>query len=146
MPLGLPPATISARCVFMYATAGNFAVRSGVMKMPLITMLHFFAASAGSRPGKAVLTNVAFTFQSFPIAFAMSMSKPIGLPDVVFDSIGGKVGSSQYLNEPLTGEIPIAPAVPTATSAASSTSGRMVRFMTPPDFSRRRRAGMRAAP
>ena len=91
----------------MYGAAGNFAVRSGVMKMPLITMLHFFAARAGSRPGNAVPTNFALTFQSLPIAFAMSMSKPTGLPAVVFDSIGGNVGSSQYLNEPLTGEMPM---------------------------------------
>src|SRR5919197_1907819 len=113
MCFGLPAATISARCVFMYGTAGNFAVRSGVMKIPLITMLHFFAASAGSKPGKAVPTNFAFTFQSFAIAFAMSMSKPTGLPLVVFDSIGGNVGSSQYLNEPFTREAwGVAPAVP----------------------------------
>ena len=86
-------------------------------------MLHFLAPSAGSSPGNAVLTNVAFTFQSFPIAFAMSMSKPIALPAVVFDSIGGKVGSSQYLNEPLTGDGEPAPtAVPTAASKPATTS------------------------
>src|SRR5205823_8304235 len=51
---GLPPCTISARCVCMYATAGNCAVRAGVTKIPLITMLHFFAPSAGSSPGNAV--------------------------------------------------------------------------------------------
>ena len=72
--------------------------------MPLITMLHFLAPSAGNSPVNPVLTNFAFTFHSFPIALAMSMSKPIGLPAVVFDSMGGNVGSLQYLNEPLTGE------------------------------------------
>src|SRR5690348_2419718 len=105
--------------------------------MPLITMLHFFAASAGSSPGNAVWTKVAFTFQSFPIAFAMSMSKPTGLPLVVVDSIGGDVGSSQYLNEPLTGDLTswLAPAVPTTASAAtkaSRESGQTTRFIAPP--------------
>src|SRR5438132_3760634 len=100
----------------MEGTAGNCFTRSGVTKMPLITMLHFLAARAGSRPGNAVCTNVAFTFHSFPIAFAMSMSKPTGLPLVVVDSMGGNVGSSQYLNEPLTGEA--APALATSARAA----------------------------
>ena len=40
-------------------------------------------------------TNVAVPPICFPIAAAMSMSKPTGLPAVVVDSIGGKVGSSQ---------------------------------------------------
>ncbi len=74
------------------------------MKIPLITMLHFLEASAGRRPGKLVCTNFAFTFQSFATAFARSMSNPTGLPAAVFDSMGGKVGSLQYLNEPFTGE------------------------------------------
>src|SRR5512141_3224565 len=105
MRFGLPAATTSARCVFMYATAGKLLVRSGVMKMPLITMLHFLAASPGSSPGKAVCTKFAFTFQSFPIAFAMSTSKPTGLPEVVADSMGGNVGSLQYLKDPFTGDV-----------------------------------------
>src|SRR6266700_3038320 len=106
----------------MYGTAGNCAVRAGVTKLPLITIWHFLAANAGSKPGKAVLTNFAFTFHSFPIAFAMSMSKPIGLPAVVFDSIGGNVGSSQYLNEPFTGDAAwwLAAAVPARASRAAS--------------------------
>ena len=79
----------------MYATAGNCFVRSGVTKMPEMTTSHFFAARAGSRPENAVCTNVAVPPISFAIAAAMSMSKPTGLPAVVVDSIGGKVGSSQ---------------------------------------------------
>jgi hypothetical protein len=44
------------------------------------------------------------------------MSKPTGLPAVVFDSMGGNVGSLQYLNEPFTGEA--APALATSANAA----------------------------
>src|SRR5919204_2335631 len=90
------------------------------MKIPLITTVHFFAPSAGRRPGNAVWTNFAFTFHSLAIAFAMSMSKPMGLPAAVFDSIGGNVGSLQYLNDPFTGDVTrwLAPAVPTTASAA----------------------------
>jgi hypothetical protein len=95
-------------------------------------MLHLFDASAGSRPGNAVFTNFAFTFQYFARAFAMSMSKPTGFPLVVSDSIGGKVGSLQYLNEPFTGEVTrwLAPAVPTTARAAikASRESRPARF------------------
>ena len=89
----------------MYGTAGNVFKRSGVTKIPLITIVQRLAASPGSRPVKPVWTNFAFTFQSFPIAFAMSMSNPTGVPAVVFDSSGGNVGSLQYLNDPLTGDV-----------------------------------------
>ena len=126
MCFGLPPWTTSARCVRMYRTAGNLAVRSGVTKMPLMTTWHLCAARAGSRPVNAVPTKVAFTRQSFAIAFAMSMSNPTGLPLVVFDSIGGKLGSLQYLRDPFTGEVTweLAPPVPTTTSAVATRASR----------------------
>jgi hypothetical protein len=52
------------------------------------------------------------------------MSKPVGLPAVVVDSIGGKVGSLQYLKDPLTGDFTwwLAPAVPTTVKTASAAS------------------------
>src|SRR5712691_8025331 len=107
------------------------------MKMPLITTSHLCESRAGSRPGNAVWTNFAFTFQSFAITPARSMSKPTGLPLVVVDSIGGKVGSLQYLSEPFTGEVTrwLAPAVPTTARAAikaSRESGPTRRFIAPP--------------
>src|SRR5215210_2587377 len=107
------------------------------MKIPLITMLHFLDASPGSSPGKAVWTNFALTFQYFAIALAMSTSNPTGLPAAVVDSMGGNVGSLQYLNEPLTGEVTRwpAPAVPTTARAAikaSRESGVIQRFIAPP--------------
>src|SRR3954451_11470184 len=100
-------------------------------------MLQRFDWSAGSRPGNAVWTNFAFTFQTFAMAFAMSMSKPMGLPPVVVDSIGGNVGSLQYLNDPLTGDVArwLAPADPTTTRAAikaSRESGPIQCFIAPP--------------
>src|ERR671936_591355 len=110
------------------------------MKIPLMTMLHFFDPSAGSRPGNAVWTNVALTFQSFAIALARSTSKPIGLPAAVFDSIGGNVGSLQYLNDPFTGDAAsrLAPAVPTtarrAAATASSERTLTTRFIAPSSF------------
>src|SRR5207247_2041384 len=115
MCFGLPPWTTSARCVRMYRTAGNLAVRFGVTKMPLMTTWHLCAARAGSRPVNAVPTKVAFTRQSFAIAFAMSMSNPTGLPLVVFDSIGGKRASCQYLREPFAGAATWGVAPPLAT-------------------------------
>ena len=103
------------------------------MKMPLITTVHLLASSAGSSPGKPVSTNFALTFQFFAIAFAMSTSNPTALPAGVLYSIGGKVGSLQYLSAPLIGDA--APTVPTATRAAIK--ARMpiapkLRFMAPP--------------
>src|SRR3954454_23082721 len=98
MPLGLPPFTIRTRCVFMYETTLACFLRSGVMEMPLITASHFFAFSAGIRPGHAVLTAAAWTSHVFSSAVAMSTSKPAILPLVVASYIGGNVGSVQYLN------------------------------------------------
>ena len=95
MCLGLPPATMSARWECMYGTAGNCLVRSCVTKMPESTTSHFFAPSAGNRPLNAVCWNLAVPPICLAIAAAMSMSKPMGLPAVVVDSIGGNVGSSQ---------------------------------------------------
>src|ERR671931_2522803 len=96
------------------------------MKIPLITIVHFFDPSAGSRPGKDVWTNFALTFQSFAIAFARSTSKPMGFPAAVFDSIGGNVGSLQYLNDPFTGEasLGLAPPPPATTSAVATGASR----------------------
>src|SRR5436309_9408439 len=67
----------------------------------------------------------------------MSMSKPTALPAGVVDSMGGNVGSLQYLNEPFTGEVTrwLAPAVPTTARAAikaSRESGPTERFIAPP--------------
>jgi hypothetical protein len=55
----------------------------------------------------------------------------------VVDSIGGKVGSLQYLKDFLTGDVALwlAPADPTATRAAvraSRESGPIQRFIAPP--------------
>src|SRR5205085_11201921 len=87
---------------------------------------HVCAARAGSRPVNAVPTKVACTRQSFAIAFAMSTSNPTGLPLVVFDSIGGKLGSLQYLNDPFTGEVTVglAPPPPATASAAVTSANR----------------------
>src|SRR4051794_30895247 len=98
MCFGLPPATIRARCECMYETAGNCFVRSGVMKMPLITTSHRFAPSAGSRPENDEKTYFAVPPICLASAFAKSMSKPVGLPPVVAFSMGGNVGLSQYEN------------------------------------------------
>src|SRR5882724_13442385 len=106
----------------MYATAGNCATRSGVMKIPLITIVHLLAARAGSRPGKAVSTNFDFTFQFFAIAFARSMSNPTALPAAALYSIGGKVGLLQNLREPLIGAA--VASVPNTARAASKGSRR----------------------
>src|SRR6266571_763453 len=128
MLFGFPAATTSARCGFMYATAGNCFTRSGVMKMPLITTSQRFAPSAGSKPANELNTNFGLTPQSFAIAAAMSMSKPTGFPDVVVDSIGGNVGLSQYLKDPFTGELTatrwLAPAAATTTRKAVTKASR----------------------
>src|SRR5438445_8426952 len=137
MDFGFPALTTSARWVFMYGTAGYCFTRSGVMKIPLITTSHLLAPSAGRSPPNELKTNVDLTFQSFAIAFAMSTSKPTTLPELVFDSNGGKVGLSQYLNAPLTGAWTrwLAAAVPTTAKAArkaSTGSGPTERFIAPP--------------
>jgi hypothetical protein len=63
------------------------------------------------------------------------------LPELVFDSIGGKVGLSQYLKEPFTGEFTrwLAPADPTTARAAitaSTESEPSKSFIAPPLFDR----------
>src|SRR5207253_9605128 len=115
MDFGFPALTTSARWVFMYGTAGYCLTRSGVTKIPLMTTSHLLAPGAGRSPPGQLKTNVGLTFHSFAIAFAMSTSKPTSLPELVFDSNGGKVGLSQYLNDPCTGALRrwLAPAVPT---------------------------------
>src|SRR3569833_1659023 len=99
MSLGLPPATTSARCDFMYEIAGNCFVRSGVMKRPLLTTSQRPAESAGRRPENDEKTYVALPPICMPKAVAMSMSNPTGLPPVVVDSSGGNVGLSQNLKD-----------------------------------------------
>ena len=98
------------------------------MKMPLITTSQRFAPRAGSRPPNELKTNCGLTFHSLAIAAAMSMSNPTGLPLAVFDSIGGNVGLSQYLNDPFTGDgLParwLAPAAPTTTRKAVTKASR----------------------
>ena len=67
--------------------------------MPLITASHFFAFSAGIRPGNAVFDATSRSRPRSAASFAaMSTSKPMILPLVVAYSIGGNVGSVQYLN------------------------------------------------
>src|SRR5947207_12026178 len=66
--------------------------------MPLITASHFLELSAGIRPGNAVFTGDAAAPHVFASATAMSASKPTTLPLVVAYSIGGNVGSVEYLN------------------------------------------------
>ena len=111
----------------MYVTAPACFSRSGVTKMPLITASHFFPLRAAIKPGKAVLSafaplpNVAASF------VAISTSKPMMFPLVVVYSIGGNVGSVQYVNVPACR---LAPAVPaTASVATASESTPSVRFM-----------------
>src|SRR4051794_41098609 len=92
--------------------------------MPLITASHFFAFSAGRRPGNAVFTGAAVFPAARANADAMSTSKPTTLPLVVAYSIGGKVGSVQYLN--VAARRPDAPAAQTrAIAATKMTSLRM---------------------
>ena len=108
--------------------------RSGVMNIPLITTVHLFAARPGSRPGKPVSTNFALIFQFFAIAFARSMSNPTALPAAVLYSMGGNVGSLQYLSVPLMGDA--APTVPTTARAAIKTNmliAPLLRFIAPPN-------------
>ena len=103
----------------MYATAPACLSRSDVMKMPLMMASHFFALSAGMRPGNAVFTGFAFAPHVSASCCAMSTSKPVILPLAVASSMGGNVGSVQYLNVPACR---LAPAVPATTSDAARTS------------------------
>ena len=121
IPFGLPAFTMSTRCDSMYDTAGACFVRSGVMKMPLITASHFFAASAARRPGNAVFDATAVAPHVAASFVAMSTSKPMILPLVVVYSIGGNVGSVQYLNVAFA-EWRFAPAEPAAARATSRAS------------------------
>src|SRR5438105_3178860 len=132
MPFGLPARTISTRWECMYATAPACFRRSDVMKMPLITVSHFFAFSAGIRPGNAVLTG----FEVFPNVSAsecaMSTSKPVIAPLEEASSIGGKVGSVQNVKLPAWRPAPAVPATTSATIMAGRESRPTVRFMSPP--------------
>ena len=94
---GLPALTMKTRWVAMYPAAPACFSRSGVTKMPLITASHFFASSAGMRPGKAVFTAFAVAPQVLASAVAMSTSKPEIAPLGDASSMGGNVGSVQYV-------------------------------------------------
>src|ERR1700675_556666 len=98
IPFGLPAFTMITRCDFMYVTAAACFKRSGVTKMPLITASERFAFSAGIKPGNAVFDATAVPPHVAASFVAMSTSKPMILPLVVVYSIGGNVGSVQYLN------------------------------------------------
>src|SRR2546422_5432955 len=82
----------------MYDPTAACFLRAGVMKMPLITASHFFEFSAGRSPGNAVLSGEAVSPHVGASFAAMSTSKPTILPLAVAYSIGGNVGSVQYLN------------------------------------------------
>src|SRR5260221_10815057 len=121
MPFGLPALTMITRCDFMYVTAAACFKRSGVTKMPLITALQRFAFSAGISPGNAVFDAAAVAPHVAASFVAMSTSKPMILPLVVVYSIGGNVGSVQYLNVAFA-EWRFAPAEPAAARATSRAS------------------------
>src|SRR3954452_24679626 len=106
------------------------------MKMPLMTASQRLELSAGISPGNAVFEAEAVSPHVFARAAAMSTSKPTILPlDVVY-SMGGKVGSVQYLNVALAR--PDAPAAKTAKTTAGRTSDPMsLRILLPPDSTRR---------
>src|SRR5882672_2738076 len=137
MCFGLPPLTSRTRCECMYVTAPACFTRSGVTKMPLITVSHFFDVSAGIRPGKAVLTGFAEIPQCAAIAFAMSTSKPKMAPLDFVISIGGNVGSVQKVSV-LTGAARCAAPTPPATASDSASSANTVvsRLMSPPRLER----------
>src|SRR3954452_6629433 len=114
--------------------------------MPLITVSHFFAPSAGIRPGNAVLTGFAEIPMRFAIAFAMSTSNPKIDPLDFVSSIGGNVGSVQNVSV-LIGAArcaaPTPPAIPS--DSASSASTVVSRFISPPRWEKRsllRRLGL----
>src|SRR5262245_49452229 len=87
--------------------------------MPLITASHFFALSAGIRPGNAVFNGFAVAPQVSASALAMSTSKPLIAPLEEASSIGGNVGSVQYVNVDARCAPPAVPAPMTAAATAS---------------------------
>ena len=86
-------------------------------KMPLITASHFFASSAGMRPGNAVFIGFAVAPHVFASAPAMSTSNPLIAPLDDASSIGGNVGSVQNVNVDARGAAPAVAAPATASRA-----------------------------
>src|SRR5438067_235138 len=82
-----------------------------------MTALHFFAFSAAIRPGNAVFSAFADSPNVGASALAMSTSNPVIAPLVEVSSIGGNVGSVQYVNVPAR---PPAPAALTSASARAA--------------------------
>src|SRR3954453_8463144 len=107
----------------MYETTPACFFRSGVMKMPLMTASQRFEFSAGMSPGNAVFEAEAVSPHVFARAAAMSTSKPTILPLEVVFSIGGELGSVQYLKVALAR--PAAPAAKNAKTTAGGTSDPM---------------------
>src|SRR4051794_41817217 len=102
----------------MYETTAACFLRSGVMKMPLMTASQRLEFSAGIRPGNAVFEAEAVSPHVFARAAAMSTSKPTIFPLEVVYSIGGEGGSVPDLK--------VAPARPDAPPAKTpkTTPGR----------------------
>src|SRR4051812_27780328 len=106
--------------------------------MPLITVSHFFAPSAGIRPGNAVLTGFAEIPMRFAIAFAMSTSNPKIDPFDFVSSIGGDVGAGRKVRGLIgaaPGAAPPPPAVPRDSAGSASTV--VSRFISPPRWEKR---------
>src|SRR5215471_3017063 len=97
--------------------------------MPLITASHFFAFSAGMRPGNAVFSGFDVAANVFASERAMSTSNPVIAPLVVTYSIGGNDGSVQYVN---VVAFSWAPADPAEMAAARSARIRIVLRIAPP--------------
>src|SRR5216110_1813228 len=97
--------------------------------MPLITATHFFALSAGIRPGNAVFRGFAVAPNVFASALAISTSNPLIPPFVPTNSIGGNDGSVQNVNVVV---FPPAPADPAAAADTTSASIRIVLRIAPP--------------
>src|SRR5207248_70273 len=96
----------------------------------LITASHFFAFSAGIRPGNAVLTGLEVAPHVFASALAMSTSKPMIAPLVDDSSIGGNVGSVQNVNAVAPVAAPVALAA--ASAIAASAAPMIVLRIAPP--------------
>src|SRR6266702_1386740 len=100
--------------------------------MPLITASHFFALSAGIRPGNAVFKGLAVAPHVFASALAMSTSKPLIAPLEEASSIGGNDGSVQNVNVVARFA---APTVPAIANAIPITAMEMIALRIPPSWS-----------
>src|SRR2546429_7175528 len=97
--------------------------------MPLITASHFFALSAGIRPGNAVFNGLLVAPHVFARALAMSTSNPVIAPLEVASSMGGNVGSVQNVNVVVRFA---APTVPAIANAIPITATEMIALRIPP--------------